>query len=358
MAITEAGAAVLASGIAAAGSAATSGINYMSTSNMNRRSYVYNRRLADLAYKQNVEFWRMQNSYNTPGAQAARLRAAGINPNAAFGNGVDVSSGNAQDAPQLNYAEWNPKTPYFDDPVSAGINAAGNAAQIISSLQQNELTRANIVSTLASAGLSYAQAEYVAGKNVREGAKLAFEINELKARANAENANAEKLNIDKQEKEFIVAHQKEKFDGDMQYLASKIAYTDQQKKSIERAMTREDKLADSLISLQKKQAFYYSELSVLTSKQSDLSEEEKKQVSALIKQIEANEAKLKEEKKLVVEKTKLAEKDVDYYIYNHTYGASESFGNQFMKETEFNQFAPGTDEQMKDPKWRKKHGYK
>ena len=36
--------------------------------------------LQNLANKQNLEFWNMQNEYNDPSAQMARLRQAGLNP--------------------------------------------------------------------------------------------------------------------------------------------------------------------------------------------------------------------------------------------------------------------------------------
>ena len=41
----------------------------------------------NLANRQNVEFWNMQNSYNTPKAQMGRLKDAGLNPNLIYGSG-------------------------------------------------------------------------------------------------------------------------------------------------------------------------------------------------------------------------------------------------------------------------------
>lgn len=45
------------------------------------------------AQRHNVEFWHMQNQYNTPQAQMERLRAAGLNPALMYGKGA--SAGNA-----------------------------------------------------------------------------------------------------------------------------------------------------------------------------------------------------------------------------------------------------------------------
>lgn len=55
--------------------------------------------LQDNAFAQNVAMWDMQNAYNTPLAQMERYRAAGLNPNLIYGNGVS-SAGNASSAPQ------------------------------------------------------------------------------------------------------------------------------------------------------------------------------------------------------------------------------------------------------------------
>lgn len=39
------------------------------------------------AWNKNLEYWNLQNSYNAPAAQVARLKAAGLNPNLVYGNG-------------------------------------------------------------------------------------------------------------------------------------------------------------------------------------------------------------------------------------------------------------------------------
>ncbi|UPW41900.1 DNA pilot protein [Dipodfec virus RodF1_80] len=47
-----------------------------------------------LNYKRQIDFWNMQNEYNTPAAQMERYRAAGLNPNLIYGTGTS-SAGNA-----------------------------------------------------------------------------------------------------------------------------------------------------------------------------------------------------------------------------------------------------------------------
>lgn len=48
----------------------------------------------------NMQMWHMQNAYNTPAAQVARYREAGLNPNLIYGNGSS-SAGNASSAPEM-----------------------------------------------------------------------------------------------------------------------------------------------------------------------------------------------------------------------------------------------------------------
>lgn len=47
------------------------------------------------AQKANIEFWKMQNAYNTPTAQMARLKEAGLNPRFIYGTSGNQSVGNA-----------------------------------------------------------------------------------------------------------------------------------------------------------------------------------------------------------------------------------------------------------------------
>lgn len=44
--------------------------------------------LAKLTNAQNIEFWKMQNAYNTPAAQMSRYKEAGLNPNLIYGQGT------------------------------------------------------------------------------------------------------------------------------------------------------------------------------------------------------------------------------------------------------------------------------
>lgn len=44
------------------------------------------------AYQRSLNMWNLQNEYNSPTQQMARIRAAGLNPNLVYGNGVTGNS--------------------------------------------------------------------------------------------------------------------------------------------------------------------------------------------------------------------------------------------------------------------------
>lgn len=85
------------------------GITQMFTNSSNRKWQVkmYKRQRADA-----LADWNMQNEYNSPAAQMARLKAAGLNPNLVYGNGAQAT---AQSMPRASSAGNNVNTaPRFD----------------------------------------------------------------------------------------------------------------------------------------------------------------------------------------------------------------------------------------------------
>ncbi|UPW40790.1 DNA pilot protein [Sigmofec virus UA08Rod_6926] len=117
-----------------------------------------NMELAEYSFNRNLDMWRMNNEYNTPSAQMARLRAAGLNPNLVYGNGsvVGNTSGSAPEfkAPELkaytgvNYGDY-------------GVGSAIKTYQQLRSLQiendlknsQEDLNKANVNKANSEAGL-------------------------------------------------------------------------------------------------------------------------------------------------------------------------------------------------------------
>lgn len=69
--------------------------------NAQERQNKANMALAQYQYDRQMEAWNMQNQYNSPLNQIARLRAAGLAPELMYGNG-GASAGNASEYPKYN----------------------------------------------------------------------------------------------------------------------------------------------------------------------------------------------------------------------------------------------------------------
>lgn len=78
----------------------------------------------DAANRQNIKFWNMQNRYNTPTAQMARLKEAGLNPALMYGSGA-TNTGVAGSIAPSKAAPYNIK-----DPTPTALNAAMIQSQI------------------------------------------------------------------------------------------------------------------------------------------------------------------------------------------------------------------------------------
>ena len=76
-------------------------------------------RRQNLANSQNIEFWNMQNAYNTPKAQMERLQAAGLNPNLIYGS--NANTGVAGSIAPSKAAPYNIKNPV---PLQAALLTA------------------------------------------------------------------------------------------------------------------------------------------------------------------------------------------------------------------------------------------
>lgn len=99
------------------------------------------------AYQRNLQMWNLQNEYNSPTQQMARLRSAGLNPNLVYGSGVTGNS--AGSTPQYqpadikraelsSYRGWNQG---LTDAVSNFLAFRSNRAQVENMEAQNSLIR-------------------------------------------------------------------------------------------------------------------------------------------------------------------------------------------------------------------------
>lgn len=117
------------------------------------------RSLSNNAFRQNVNMWNMQNQYNSPAAQVARLTAAGLNPALAYGGSSQVV-GNSDTPPQLDY-----QGTYNQPLIQPGL--AMEAQQALSMEYQRNLTNSQIeknaaetIESLNRGRLSGAEVDY------------------------------------------------------------------------------------------------------------------------------------------------------------------------------------------------------
>jgi len=75
----------VAAAIAGAAQIASNAINASASGNMNRKNRAFQREVNAQNRAWSLEDWNMQNEYNSPTAQMARFKAAGLNPNLIYG---------------------------------------------------------------------------------------------------------------------------------------------------------------------------------------------------------------------------------------------------------------------------------
>lgn len=114
----------------------------------------------------NERMWNLQNAYNTPEMQRARLEAAGINP---FLMLDGSSTGVAQSAPTAD-PSGTQVAPDVGSTIAGGYQSMGNsiasaAGQIAQMVYQNDLQNANVAKTQADAKNSDLQNQYDALRN-------------------------------------------------------------------------------------------------------------------------------------------------------------------------------------------------
>ena len=99
------------------------------------------------AYQRSLNMWNLQNEYNSPTQQMARIRAAGLNPNLVYGNGVTGNS--AGSTPQYEPVKFNAPTMQayrgwnlgISDAISQYLAYRTSKAQVDNMEAQNSLIR-------------------------------------------------------------------------------------------------------------------------------------------------------------------------------------------------------------------------
>lgn len=123
--------ATLSTGAILGASAISAGANAAVQLGTGMKSLKKNKKFAQFQHDLNMKAWREQAAYNTPEMQMRRLRAAGLNPNLAYGNGTLA---NTQDTPPPQYqaptANFTPGNFDLQRPIELGLQAAFQRSQI------------------------------------------------------------------------------------------------------------------------------------------------------------------------------------------------------------------------------------
>tara|TARA_X000000950_G_C13783680_1_gene606224 strand:- start:112 stop:1005 length:894 start_codon:yes stop_codon:yes gene_type:complete len=128
----------------AAGAAGTGAIGAIFGIGSRRKAYHRSKKLMDKQFAMDKQMFDYQNAYNTPAAQMARLKAAGLNPALMYGQGT---TGNASGYPQSKFTELSP---YFNAADFAQSAAAGTQMTMVGAMRKEKeattaLTKAKAV---------------------------------------------------------------------------------------------------------------------------------------------------------------------------------------------------------------------
>lgn len=154
--------ALLAPLIMAGANVTSQGLNAVSTGVQNRAQRKWNEKMYHWQRRDSLADWTMQNNYNSPEAQMARLRSAGLNPNLVYSNGATQTADAVRSSDTGSY---RPQPIQFDlgSAAAAGLGAyydmqikdatIENLKQQGANLQaDNLLKKAQTLATTAQAG--------------------------------------------------------------------------------------------------------------------------------------------------------------------------------------------------------------
>lgn len=147
---------IVAAGIAAGSALLGQGAQMMATGKMNRKNRAFAEKMMHRQRDWALEDYAMQNEYNSPQAQMARLKAAGLNPNLVYGSGATAEGGVVRSTDTAKYAGETPSFDGLKGAGSQGIAAYQNAQQMA---LQNNLTKQQITIAERDAQLKEIQAQ-------------------------------------------------------------------------------------------------------------------------------------------------------------------------------------------------------
>lgn len=102
---------------AAAIGAGGGAINSLSQMHQNKKNRQFSREMYDRQKADNLEFWNLQNDYNSPQSQMNRFQEAGLNPHLIYGQG---NAGNAGAISTPDVQTPQTRSPEWGNAISAG----------------------------------------------------------------------------------------------------------------------------------------------------------------------------------------------------------------------------------------------
>lgn len=122
-----------------------------------RKQYQYQSKLMDKQNQQQIDFWKMNNEYNTPFNQRARLEQAGLNPDLMYGGSGNMHQSQmpgaaSGSAPNVDYGS-------FSDNLRFAMQAQVMDAQVSKIEQENKLLAEQALSQAQQRELWAAQAK-------------------------------------------------------------------------------------------------------------------------------------------------------------------------------------------------------
>lgn len=121
-----------------------------------RKQYQYQSKLMDKQNQQQIDFWKMNNEYNTPFNQRARLEQAGLNPDLMYGGSGNMYQSQmpgaaSGSAPNVDYGS-------FTDSLRFAMQAQVMDAQISKIEMENKLLAEQAISQSSLRDLQSSQA--------------------------------------------------------------------------------------------------------------------------------------------------------------------------------------------------------
>ena len=168
--------------IAAAAPMIAGAMNSFSTGGQNKASRTWSSQMYDRQYQDNLAFWRMQNEYNSPQQQMARLKQAGLNPALMYGQSGAGASGlsGSVSTPDVQQAQF--RSPEWGNAVS------GAGAGYLSALYDYEIKQAQVDNLKADNTVKLSQAALLAAQTGRSEFDLGLdtELRDISAEARRE----------------------------------------------------------------------------------------------------------------------------------------------------------------------------